>query len=252
MWMGKISYFLSKGWSNLLGVLPEEADKVIFTYDVWPFPSVLAQRNLQIDIDFQQVAISTWKHSLGSLDCARGGEIKIKINAPEISCVMMRLSINLWRLSTWPMSMNDCSGGRSWGRYSVRKHSMCQRWLFKDNSSERFTYLPGVLLSYHSLQVMNKYEFVPKMPNSSDLELVFDTSFHDVQPHLFKVWSTEMFFTFSQICVAGVSQHCQCGQPRCGDQHGEEAPEGHPCHLEEGEKEEPERTIIMKKRRSGE
>jgi len=34
---------------------------------------------------------------------------------------------------------------------------------------------------------MNKYEFVPKMPNSSDLELVFDTSFHDVQPHLFKV-----------------------------------------------------------------
>ena len=39
--------------------------------------------------------------------------------------------INLWRLSTWPMSMNDCSGGRNWGRYSVRKHSMCQRWLLK-------------------------------------------------------------------------------------------------------------------------
>ena len=39
-------------------------------------------------------------------------------------------------------------------------------------------------------QVMNKYEFVPKMPNSSDLELVFDTSFHDVQPHLFKVSSS--------------------------------------------------------------
>jgi len=36
-------------------------------------------------------------------------------------------------------------------------------------------------------EVMNKQEFVPKMPNSSDLELVFDTSFHDVQPHLFKV-----------------------------------------------------------------
>ena len=34
---------------------------------------------------------------------------------------------------------------------------------------------------------MNKYEFVPKMPNSSDLEMVIDTSFHDVQPHLFKV-----------------------------------------------------------------
>ena len=39
-------------------------------------------------------------------------------------------------------------------------------------------------------------------------------------------------------------QHCQCGQPRGGHQHGEKAPEGHPCHLEE---EEPERRIIMKK-----
>ena len=29
------------------------------------------------------------------------------------------------------MSMNDCSGGRNWGRYSVRKRSMCQRWLLK-------------------------------------------------------------------------------------------------------------------------
>ena len=35
-------------------------------------------------------------------------------------------------------------------------------------------------------EVMNKQEFVPKMPNSSDLELVFDTNFYDVQPHLFK------------------------------------------------------------------
>lgn len=48
----------------------------------------------------------------------------------------------------------------------------------------------GEVLSEKTLyvsEVMNKYEFVPKMPNSSDLELVFDTSFHDVQPHLFKV-----------------------------------------------------------------
>ena len=34
---------------------------------------------------------------------------------------------------------------------------------------------------------MNKPEFVPKMPNQSDLELVFDTSLQDVQPYLFKV-----------------------------------------------------------------
>ena len=55
--------------------------------------------------------------------------------------------------------------------------------------SEVVTLSKMIYLKNHPLllQVMNKYEFVPKMPNSSDLELVFDTSFHDVQPHLFKV-----------------------------------------------------------------
>ena len=36
---------------------------------------------------------------------------------------------------------------------------------------------------------MNRHEYVPKMPNQSDLDLVFDTSFQDVQPYLFKVSS---------------------------------------------------------------
>ena len=83
---------------------------------------------------------------------------------------------------------------------------------------------------------MNKYEFVPKMPNSSDLEMVIDTSFHDVQPHLFKVFKTTRVFSRPrQICVTGVPQHCQHGQPGGGHQHGEEASEGHPCHLKEKE-----------------
>jgi autophagy-related protein 101 len=47
----------------------------------------------------------------------------------------------------------------------------------------------GEVLSEKTLyvtEVMNKHEFLPKMPNQSELELVFDTSFHDVQPYLFK------------------------------------------------------------------
>lgn len=48
----------------------------------------------------------------------------------------------------------------------------------------------GEVLSEKTLyiaEVMNKPEFVPKMPNQSDLELVFDTTIEDVQPYLFKV-----------------------------------------------------------------
>ena len=57
----------------------------------------------------------------------------------------------------------------------------------------------------------------------------------------------------SQICILGVSQHCQCGQPGGGDQHGEEAPEGHPGHLGGGEarKESLKNNNYEDKRRSG-
>ena len=34
---------------------------------------------------------------------------------------------------------------------------------------------------------MNKHEYVPKMPNQSELDLIFDTTYPDVQPYLFKL-----------------------------------------------------------------
>jgi autophagy-related protein 101 len=36
-------------------------------------------------------------------------------------------------------------------------------------------------------EVMNRHEYVPKMPNQSELDLIFDTTFPDIQPYLFKV-----------------------------------------------------------------
>jgi len=36
-------------------------------------------------------------------------------------------------------------------------------------------------------EVMNRHDYVPKMPNQEDLELIFDTSYPDVQPYLFKI-----------------------------------------------------------------
>ena len=34
---------------------------------------------------------------------------------------------------------------------------------------------------------MNRHDYVPKMLSQAELELVFDTSFADVQPYLFKI-----------------------------------------------------------------
>ena len=46
------------------------------------------------------------------------------------------------------------------------------------------------LLSFQVMyiaEVMNKHDYVPKMPSQADLELIFDTSYQDVQPYLFKI-----------------------------------------------------------------
>lgn len=37
------------------------------------------------------------------------------------------------------------------------------------------------------IEAMNKHHFTPKMPKQSELDWVFDTSFPDVQPYLFKI-----------------------------------------------------------------
>ena len=57
-------------------------------------------------------------------------------------------------------------------------------------------------------EVMNKEEFVPKMPNQSDLDLVFDTNFHDIQPHLFKVQCSILGNLFISYLLSSVLQVC--------------------------------------------
>ncbi|CAB3220676.1 unnamed protein product [Arctia plantaginis] len=36
-------------------------------------------------------------------------------------------------------------------------------------------------------EIINRHEYVPKMPSRSDADLIFDTSYSDIQPYLFKV-----------------------------------------------------------------
>lgn len=36
-------------------------------------------------------------------------------------------------------------------------------------------------------EVMNREEYIPKVPDQADLNQIFDTSYHDIQPYLFKL-----------------------------------------------------------------
>jgi len=39
----------------------------------------------------------------------------------------------------------------------------------------------------HIAEIVNRHEYMPSIPQQSELELIFDTSFPDVQPYLFKL-----------------------------------------------------------------
>ncbi|XKL68962.1 hypothetical protein PGB90_006731 [Kerria lacca] len=39
----------------------------------------------------------------------------------------------------------------------------------------------------HIAEIMNRHEYIPNIPPQSELELIFDTSYPDVQPYLFKL-----------------------------------------------------------------
>lgn len=57
----------------------------------------------------------------------------------------------------------------------TERHDNCE--MLSELLSEKIAYIT---------EVMNKEEFVPKTPSSSELPYVFDTSFSSVQPYLFK------------------------------------------------------------------
>lgn len=44
--------------------------------------------------------------------------------------------------------------------------------------------------------IMNRHEYVPKMPNQSEVDLIFDTSYIDVQPYLHRVFLQKSFSPF--------------------------------------------------------
>jgi len=39
-------------------------------------------------------------------------------------------------------------------------------------------------------EVMNRQQYLPKIPNQSEVDLIFDTTFPDIQPYLFRVSRT--------------------------------------------------------------
>lgn len=87
------------------------------------------------------------------------------------------------RKSSWPLSPPECI---PWEIWNVRIE------LLKLRESERFTHkeLVGEDIGQkivHIAEIMNRHEYLPDIPQQSELGFIFDTNFPDVQPYLFKL-----------------------------------------------------------------
>ncbi|KAH8394113.1 hypothetical protein KR215_008992 [Drosophila sulfurigaster] len=63
----------------------------------------------------------------------------------------------------------------------IKHENEDERQLCRENVSDMLT--EKVI---YITELMNRHDYVPKTPSQSELDLIFDTSFPDVQPYLFK------------------------------------------------------------------
>ena len=59
--------------------------------------------------------------------------------------------------------------------------------------------------------LMNRHDYVPKMPNQTEQDLIFDTNFPDVQPYLFRVpnlFSISLFLRYLLFSDRGKFNIC--------------------------------------------
>jgi len=98
-------------------------------------------------------------------------------------CGRVSLEFYQQRKNRWPFAAESIP----WEVWTV-----CTDIVHFPNEHERANWREklGELISDKVLyiaEVMNRHEYVPKTPAETELELIFDTRFPDVQPYLFKI-----------------------------------------------------------------
>ncbi|KAK7573602.1 hypothetical protein V9T40_010793 [Parthenolecanium corni] len=107
------------------------------------------------------------------------------------------------RKSHWPLFSPECIPWEVWN-VRIELLKLCSRsdhQLRKETVGEEI----GEKI-IHIAEIMNRHEYTPRIPQQSELEFIFDTSYPDVQPYLFKLGygnsdtsSSSMGYAFSRL-----------------------------------------------------
>ncbi|XP_055680594.1 autophagy-related protein 101 [Lutzomyia longipalpis] len=100
------------------------------------------------------------------------------------SCGSGQISLEFFqkKKNRWPFAP-ECIPWEVWtvrldliNLYTEDERQLCREQV-GDMLTEKILYIS---------EVMNRHDYVPRMPSQSEMDLIFDTTFPDVQPYLFK------------------------------------------------------------------
>lgn len=113
-------------------------------------------------------AINTFSEKLRSNDSSGSGQISLEFFQKKKNRLPFTAECIPWEVWTVRLDL-------------ITIESEDQRQLYRETVSEVLTDK-----IFYITEVMNRHDYVPKMPSEMELDLIFDTSYPDVQPYLFK------------------------------------------------------------------
>ncbi|CAB4056957.1 ATG101 [Lepeophtheirus salmonis] len=122
--------------------------------------------------------VAAFSNDLRQIEYGSSGVANSNVRSGQVSLEFFQK-----RPTRWPFTSDSIP----WEVWTIRTDL-----LHFNNEADRVRWQErvGEMLSdkvIYIAEVMNKHDFVPKMPTQGDIELVFDTSYVDVQPYLFKI-----------------------------------------------------------------
>ena len=159
---GKFHYKQEGSYSiGTLGMEDVDCDFVDFTY------IQVASEELVRDVKREVVA---FRDSLRNSDDSNSGQISLEFFHKRRARWLLPAECIPWEV--WSIKLDVVTLGNEHERQICREK-------VGELLSEKIQFLT---------EAMNRPEYVPKMPNQSELDLVFDTSYSDIQPYLFRIW----------------------------------------------------------------
>lgn len=159
--LGKFMFADDSSYSvGTVGHMDVDCDFIDFTYVMCT--SKKLDRTLKDEI-------SSFSEQLRSNDSSGSGQISLEFFQRK--------------RNRWPLFQQECIPWEVWtirlelmNLYNEDERQVCRERV-SDMLTDKIFYITDV---------MNRHDYVPKMPSQSELDSIFDTSYPDIQPYLFK------------------------------------------------------------------